>query len=575
MSHGESSGDVFRSGGDLVRIGDGELGGKAQGLAFFRVMLDAEFDAGEFPQIDVGVPACAVLATGVFDSFMEENDLHSLALSDAPDAKIAEGFRQARFPREAADRLASLIRSAPTPLAVRSSSLLEDAIFRPFAGVYETKMIPNNERDPADRLKKVVDAVKLVYASTYFSAAKGYLRASGKSPDEEKMACIVQEVVGARRSDRFYPDLSGVARSYNFYPASGARPQDGVVSLALGLGKTIVDGGIAWSYSPARPSAPPPYGTMAEQLKNSQTEFWSVNLNPPGEADPTSASEHLLKADLGTAEQDGSLALLSSTYDASRDRLVPGTPIRGPRVLNFAPLLALRALPLNDLVKRLLSICERAAGAEVEIEFALTLAQGTETRARLGFLQVRPMVVSHETVRIDDGELESPDVVLASHRAMGNGSQRNIRDVVFVKPETFEARFTRSIAAELEGINRALFDAGLPYLLIGFGRWGSSDPWLGIPVDWSQICGAKVLVEAAVPTMNVEPSQGSHFFHNLSSFRVSYLAVRRGSRPGIDWDWLASRDVVRETKFLRHVSLESPLRVKVDGRSGRGAIWRR
>jgi hypothetical protein len=388
------------------------------------------------------------------------------------------------------------------------------------------------------------------------------------------MAVIVQEVVGQKHNDRYYPTLSGVCRSYNFYASGGAKPEDGVVDLALGLGKTIVDGGLAYTYSPARPKAPPPYSTVRELMQCSQTQFWSVNVGKPPAYNPTAETEYLLQADLKTAEYDGTLEELVSTYVASSDRLTPGTGPDGARVLNFAPLLQFGDYPLNDAVQRLLAAAGRAVGAAVEIEFAMNLpARQSDEPARLGFLQVRPMVVSEETVTLEDEEMARADLVLASDHIMGNGIVDTIRDIVYVRPEPFETRHTRAIAAQLERMNSPLLEARRPYLLVGFGRWGSSDPFLGIPVNWGQICGAKVIVEATLPCMAVEASQGSHFFHNITSFQVGYFYISHFLEPGIDWKWLGTRDVVSETEFVRHVRLERPLLIKLDGRRQRGAIW--
>ena len=561
-----------------LRIGEGEIGGKANGLVFFRAMLEAEFDPSRFPEIDAGVPPFAVIATGVFDAFLEANGLWDLALSGRPDEEIARGFQEASLSRGVEDELAALLEVASAPLAIRSSSRLEDAVFRPFAGVYETKMIPNDGPDAAERLGEVVAAVKLVYASTFFKAARGYLRAADAGPRDEKMAVVVQEIVGSRAGDRFYPLLSGVGRSVNFYPTGGAKPADGVVSLALGLGKTIVDGGRCWSFSPLRPQAPPPYGTLGDLLNASQTSFWAVTMGAPRGTDPIAETEYMTRLELSAAEEDGVLRYVASTWDPRSDRLVPGTGPAGPRVVDFAPILVHRLLPLNGLVRELLAICERAAGAPVEIEFAMTAPGGAgrpegDARPRLGFLQVRPMFVSHEAVSIENDEMASPRLLVGSAQVMGNGRVAGIRDIVFVRPEVFEARHTSTIAREVEALNRDLLEAGRPYLLIGFGRWGSSDPWLGIPVDWSQISGAKVIVEATLPAMDVELSQGAHFFHNITGNGVPYLSIHHTASPGINWDWLSRQPFSRETPFLRHATLAAPLDIRVDGRSGRGGIW--
>jgi len=412
-----------------------------------------------------------------------------------------------------------------------------------------------------------------VYASTYFREARDY-RASGGTPAPEKMAVILQEVVGQRRGDRFYPDVSGVARSYNFYALEPARPEDGVITLALGLGKTIVDGGIAWTFSPVYPQKPPPFASMDEMLEGTQTEFWAVNMGKPPAYDPLSETEYLVHANLVDAESDGVLELLASTYNSERDRLVAGIESAGPRILNFAPMLADQQFPMNELAKALLKAAEESVGAKVEIEFALTLKgrSGQNPLARLGFLQVRSMVVSEQVVDVTVTDLEDPRAVVASDRVIGNGTCGDIQDIVYVRPETFSPLRTPQIAEQLAAINRELQQQHRPFLLIGFGRWGSSHPSLGIPVDWSQISAARAIVEATLPEMNVELSQGSHFFHNLSSFRASYFMVQHGARFGINWEWLNGQPALHETNLVRHVRPAIALSVRVDGRTRRGII---
>jgi hypothetical protein len=566
----------FRPIGDFTVIGGGALGGKASGLAFIKATLEALPLDREFPDIAVSIPTLTVIATEVFEQFLTRNALDEIAHSDAADGRIAHAFQQASLPAEIVGDLKSLIDRARAPLAIRSSSLLEDAMFRPFAGVYATKMIPNNQHDPDTRFRKLVEAIKLVYASTFFQAAKRYLGAAGRAAADEKMAVIIQEVVGQRHGDRFYPDVSGVARSYNFYPLGHAEPADGVVSLALGLGKTIVDDGVAWSYSPAYPRANPPYGAVRDLLWQTQTELWAVNMGKPPAYDPIAETEYLMKATLAEAESDGTLHHTASTYDPESDRLTQGLAVNGPRVVTFAPLLALEVFPLNALVRSLMEACEKAVGSEVEIEFAVTLpaAGSTSERARFGFLQVRPLAVSHERITIEPAEMAGARVLVASESALGNGLMTTICDIVYLKPEAFDKARTRAIAAELAVIDRELVQAGRPYLLIGFGRWGSSDPWLGVPVEWGQIAGAKVIVESTLATMDTDPSQGTHFFHNLSGAEACYFSVRHTGVHRIDWDWLGQQTPIHETQFVRHVRLESPLTVKVDGRTGRGVILR-
>jgi hypothetical protein len=558
----------------FTRIGTGALGGKASGLVFIKDLLGQAIDASHYPNVEVNVPTMAVIATDCFDRFIERNHLRELAFDEMSDDRIGYAFQRADLPVELLGDLRALSQQVKTPLAIRSSSLLEDALDRPFAGVYATKMIPNNQFDADTRFRRLVEAVKFVYASTFFREARDYIGTTGRHPTEEKMAVIIQEVVGLRHGDRFYPDVSGVGRSYNFYSIPPARPEDGVVNLAIGLGKTIVDGGVTWTYSPAYPKKPPPFGDVNELLRGTQTEFWAVNMGKPPAYDPVSEVEYLTRASMKDAESDGVLRFVASTYDPTRDRVVPGVGSRGARVLDFAPLLVLEYFPLNNLVRELLGAAEDALEAKVEIEFAATIEQprGEDAKLRLGFLQVRPMVVSEDVVEVTAEDLADPAAIVASDMVMGNGIEEGIQDVVFVRPESFSAMRTPEIAQQLEGINRELMGERRPYLLIGFGRWGSSHPSLGIPVDWSQVAGATTIVEATLPDMNVELSQGSHFFHNLSSFRASYLMVRHDGPFPINWEWLNRQRVVHETELVRHVRPSAPLSVRVDGRSARGVV---
>jgi hypothetical protein len=555
---------------DFTAIGGGSLGGKAAGLAFIRDILTRSFPHDQFPGITVNIPRLTVLGADVFDAFMRQNNLHEITASDLPDDRIAHAFQQASFPSIFVGDLMALISQVKQPLAIRSSSMLEDALEHPFAGVYATKMIPNNQLDVETRFHKLIEAVKFVYASTFFKEARDSHAAAGQGLDE-KMAVIIQEVVGLRHGERFYPHFSGVGRSFSYYPTGHARPEQGVVNLALGLGKTIVDGGVCWPFSPAFPTASPPFASVHSSLEQTQSRFWAVNMGKPPAYDPTRETEYLVHPGLQEAEEDRVLSVLASTFDAQSGRLVPGTDVRGPRVLNFAPLLVYDVLPLGKLVETLLHVCEDAVGLPVEIEFAMTLGTERELQARLGFLQVRPMNVSEEQVEIADEELSGERVLVACEDVMGNGRENTLSEIVYVRPGNFEARRTPVIAEELAAVNQVMREENRPYLLIGFGRWGSSDPWLGIPVNWSQISSAKVIVEAMLPQMNVEPSQGSHFFHNLSSFRVSYFCVPpEGAR--LDWEWLERQPAVSETQYVRRLSLAQPLEVRVDGRRRRGVI---
>jgi hypothetical protein len=562
----------FDSDIDFTCIGSGEMGGKAKGLAFIKEKISSHFKNNTFKDINVSIPRLTVVLTDNFESFLQQNELHKIAYSDLPDNRIAHAFQKANLPVELLGDLRTLISNVHTPLAVRSSSLLEDAMLEPYAGIYATKMIPNNQLDTDTRFRKLVEAIKFVYASTFFKEAKNYRIATRHEIENEKMAVIIQEVVGRRHGDRFYPNLSGVARSYNFYPIGKAKPGEGIVNLALGLGKTIVDGGVCWPYSPAFPKVNPPYVSINELLRQTQKQFWAINMGKPPAYDPIKETEYLLKLDLEQAENDDTLRFIASTFDLQSDRIEPGTGSQGPRIITFSPLLVLEIMPFNEFIKSLLKRCEEAVGAPVEIEFAMTFDSGHSVPARFGFLQVRPMVVSNENVIIESEQMTGENVLLASESIMGNGSDDAIQDIVFVKPDKFEAKFTRVIAQHLEALNRSLVTTDTFYLLIGFGRWGSSDPWLGIPVNWSQVNGVKVIVEATLPNMHVELSQGSHFFHNLTCFKVRYFSVPHTGKYNIDWDWLNRQQTVAETEYIRHVKLQAPLDIRVDGRTGRGVV---
>ena len=556
----------------LTAIGGGDLGGKASGLRQIHEEVLERLDPNEFPLIEINVPKAVILTTDVFDRYMDRNDLIDLACSDLPDDRLAHAFQKADLPAEVVGDLGALISGVHTPLAVRSSSLLEDALDHPFAGVYGTKMIPNNEIEEVARFNRLVEAIRFVYATTFFAEAKAYMASIGRSVADEKMAVIIQEVVGQRVGGRFYPCVSGVARTHNFYPTGHARPSDGVVSLALGLGKSIVDGGQCWSYSPAYPKAPPPFNDIGELLKNTQTRFWAVNMGEAPPHDPIRETEYLVHPGLAEAEADGALRYLVSTYDGGSDRLNPGLDARGPRALTFAPILGSRLMPFNELIRRLMDLSEAVLESPVELEFAINLDRTEALPARLGFLQVRPMMVAGDRVDVSADDLFGDGVVLATDKALGNGVRNDLTDVVFVRPDAFDPASTPQIAKELERINHQLVAEGRNYVLIGFGRWGTSDPPLGIPVAWGQISGARVIVEATLPDVQPDLSQGSHFFHNVLSFQVFYLSVEHHGPYDIDWEWLTSQPVAQSAVHATHVRLASPLSVRVDGASGRGVL---
>ncbi len=554
----------------ITCIGTGSYGGKATGLIDINDVLRDKINYNDFKGIMLDIPSMTVIRSDVFDAFMKRNNLYEIALSETSDERIAHAFQQASLPFEILGDLRSLISQVNIPLAIRSSSILEDSQHEPFAGIYGTKMTPNNQPDTTTRFNKLVEGIKFVYASTYFKAAKDYMRATKHNTEDEKMAVIIQEVIGQRHDTRYYPELSGVGRSYNYYAFGNADPEDGTVSLALGLGKTIVDGGLSWSFSPKYPRSEPPFGGISDMMKNTQNSFWSVNMGSPPSYDPINEAEYLTNQNISVADEDRTLKYVASTLDSRSGRIITGVGKTGPRVLTFAPILKLHDIPLVDFVSEILKVCEESVGDPVEIEFAMTFHN--DKPHRLGFLQVRPMVVSSEDVQVSKEELKNTSLLCSSPLVLGNGVTSNILDIVYLKSNAFDASITYKIAGELEIVNRKLVSEGKPYLLIGFGRWGTSDPWAGIPVNWGQISGAKVIVEAPLEGMNSELSQGSHFFHNVTGFGVKYFSIPYSGEFPVDWDWLAGLATIFETNLIRHVKLELPVEVKVDGKSGCGLI---
>lgn len=553
-------------------IGSGERGGKASGLLRIKETLDSNFEDNKFNEIEVNIPNMTVILTDIFDIFMRENNLYEISLSNASDKEIANAFQKSDLPVLILGDLVSLISKINKPLAIRSSSLLEDDKFEPFAGVYQTKMIPNNQCDRDSRFNKLVEAIKFVYSSVFFKNSKEYFEAIKKDIKLEKMAIIIQEIIGERYDDCFYPTISGVARSYNYYPTGNSKPEDGIVNLALGLGKAIVDGGKCWSYSPKFPSSPPPYNSIKDMLKMTQTEFWSVNMKNLSEYNPLEETEYMLSSSISKAEYDGTINNICSTYDFHSDIIYSGVSNNGPRIINFAPILKSKLIPLNDLIIKLLKISEEKFDSPVEIEFAMIFDKVNKKTKRFGFLQVRPMLLSNKQINFDINDYIKENILLYSENIMGNGIVEDIEDIVFIKPDEFKVESTRNIATEIGEINESLLKERKKYLLIGFGRWGTSDPWLGIPVVFSQISGAKVIVESTISNMNSDYSQGSHFFHNMTSLDVFYFACKKNKKFKIDWNWLLKQQCINETKFVKHIKLKSPLKVITDGKSRTGVI---
>ncbi len=556
----------------FTRIGKGALGGKARGLAFMYNVLNRPDVQELFPDVKIMVPATAVVATDVFDEYMDQPGLRDLALGDASDEEIAAAFLAAKLPTAIHDDLRIFLKEVRYPLAVRSSSLIEDAQHQPFAGVYRTYMIPNNHVDLDVRLDQLCDAVKLVYASTYYQSAKSYLEATSNRVEEEKMGVVIQHIVGRRHEDHVYPNIAGVAHSTNHYATDFMRQEDGVCLAVLGLGRTVVEGGQCLRFSPREPGRILQFATVENTLSNSQNRFQALNVGDSAAYPSSEEDTNVVWLDLDDAERHGTLAPVGSVYSAENDAIYDGIGRKGPRLVSFAHVLKHGLFPLADIVSFLLELSRRCMNCEVEMEFAVNLRDGDEP-AEFGMLQVRPLTARLTAPEVSDDIYESPDAIIATELALGNGFYEDIRDVVFVDRERFDRGHTHEIADEVGKMNVRLMAEGRPYLLIGPGRWGSADRWLGIPVAWAQISGAAVIVETDLADFKVTPSQGTHFFQNLTSFRVGYLTVNQVSGGGVlDWDWLEAQPMNTETNHLRHLRLENSLHVLIDGRSGRGVV---
>lgn len=555
----------------MSRIGTGSLGGKARGLAFVnRLLLETDV-ASRFPHIQIEVPSCAVLGTDIFEQFVEKNQLADLALESDTEAEILQRFLAAPFSKAVLRDLKVFLQRVDFPLAVRSSGLLEDSPSQPLAGIYRTVMIPN-QGTLRRRLAELVDAVKTVYASTFSRQAKAFLKMTQFRLEQEKMGVIIQKIVGATHGHRFYPDFSGVARSHNVYPAPPMKCEDGVATVALGFGRMVVEGGSAIQFCPRYPKKVLAYSSVDGMLASSQREFFALDLSlKTGSRGPEGAE--LVRLGLQAAEEDGTLAALGSTYSPENHRVTDGIARPGVRLVSFAPILKHKIFPLAELLALLLKFGRQGTGTDVEIEFAVNLSVPQGAPPEFGFLQMRPLGLAGDAEEFEMVRASDREVIVRSSAVLGHGQLNEIRDLVVVDKDRFDRLRSLEAAEEVAAINSTLQAEGAPYILIGVGRWGSMDRHLGIPVTWNQIAGARVIVESGFQDMQVTPSQGTHFFQNLSSMNVGYFTVNPQAGDGfVDWEWLASRPAVTESAFVRHIRLDGPARVAMNGRTGEGVI---
>lgn len=550
---------------DFVKIGSGSLGGKARGLAFMSALLHEQQELHEkYPQLNILIPKTLVICTDGFESFVDQNDLKHFSQEGYSDEEIRESFLRAQMPEWLVENLKAFLENIKYPLSIRSSSLLEDAHFQPFAGIYKTYMIPNNHPNLKVRLEHLITAIKLVYASTYYESAKSYSKTISVRPQEEAMAVVIQQLVGQEHGEFFYPTIGGVAQSYNFYPVGPMKPEDGIASIALGFGKTVVEGEKSLRFCPRYPQVTPQFSNVDEILENAQHTFYTLRIKNYPDTLRFEPHSNLEKRQVHEAENELPVKALSGTYIANEHRIRESGFIPGPKVLTFAPVLKHDIVPLSQLLMDLMYLGRRNLGCPIEIEFSLNLRNTGPKKGDFFFLQIRPMAFEQERSNVRITEEEKRNSICRCRQALGVGVKENIKDVVFVKPDVFTAESTQQIALEIRKINAHLVERKKPYLLIGPGRWGSADPWLGIPVSWKDISGVCAIVELRYEKLKADPSQGSHFFLNITSLGIHYLTVTEGSEDHLDWKWLYSQPVVEETQFLRYIRTQFPLTVKID-----------
>jgi Pyruvate phosphate dikinase, AMP/ATP-binding domain len=563
---------------DFVKIGDGSLGGKARGLAFMSVLLLQHPELCiTYPQVSVQIPKSLVITTQGFESFITSNQLHYCAKNDFSDRDISDIFLKAKMPDWLVSDLEAFLAQVHYPLSIRSSSLLEDAQFQPYAGLYQTFMIPNNHPDQAIRLQQLIRAIKLVYASTYYENPRSFTRNSVSQPQEESMAVIVQQLAGEAYGDYFYPALSGVVQSHNFYPVSEMKSEDGIAHIAIGMGKTVVEGEKSVRFSPRYPRILPQFTTVEDILNNCQRHFYALKIRGYPDESPIfeegiNQFSNLEKREIDEAETEYPIRMLSSVYIRDEHRIRDSGHLPGSKIATFASILKHDVFPLPRLLSDLLDLGRKGMGCPVEIEFAVNLGTGEQRKNEFYFLQMRPMAteIDRLDVVITDDDLQQP--LCFSRHALGNGKNGGIADIVYVKPLEFQINATEQMADEIGRINATLIREKRPYLLIGPGRWGTADRWLGIPVQWRNISGVGAIIEMNNSQIHADPSQGSHFFQNITSIGIPYITVVEDSDDTLNWKRVEAYSFVQETRYIRHVRLDHPVTIKIQGKKSIGVI---
>lgn len=550
---------------NVVSLSSGSLGGKGRGLAFINTLIyNYDFEK-ILPHINIRTPKTSIIGTDEFEYFIERNKLQDRLIEGIDYDEVKIMFLDASLTDTLVKRLKILLKYITNPLAVRSSGLFEDSLMQPFAGIFETYLLPNNHPDINVRLNQLMDAIKLVYASVYSKIARGYIKAINYQIEEEKMAVIIQEVVGNRYENCFYPHISGVAQSYNYYPFAHMKPEEGFAVAALGLGKQVVEGEKAYRFSPKYPDTE--INSPRDQFKNSQVSFYAVDLGKEFINLLEGEMAGLVKLDIDDAERHGTIRHLASVYDVDNNRIVPGLTHAGPRIINFSNILKYNYIPLAETIAATLDVVQEAMGAPVEIEFAVDLNRDKELKASFYLLQIKPLIGSMQDFSFNPEELDSEKVLMLSEKGMGNGLIDDITDVIYIDIAAFDKRNTVEMVSEIEGLNTIMQAENRKYLLIGPGRWGTRDRWIGIPVNWPQISSAKVIVETSLEGYPLDASSGSHFFHNVTSMNVGYFSIQQElSGSWIRWDMLDQQELVQRTKHFKHVRFPKPVIIKMDGK---------
>ena len=565
----------FEFDSSYTKVGGESLGGKGRGIAFTRALLARNNLDEKYEKVRITVPSTVAIGTNEFDKFISENNLNDFISNSKKidDSEIAKTFLKAKLSEELKEKLKTVLKYFKKPLAVRSSSLLEDSQNHPFAGMYSTYMLPNNHNDGKIRLKQLCQAIKLVYASIYYKEAKAYIDSTSAKIEEEKMAVIIQELIGNEYNGRFYPTFSGVAQSYNFYPVSHQKREDGIASLAVGLGYSVVGGEKVLRFSPKYPELIPDISNPALAFKNTQRELYVLNTKKSDFILSEKEETTLDKINVSKIAKDGSLEFIASTYDKEDGMIRDSFKEEGPHLITFAGILKYNVFPLANILLDLLDAGQKSMGSPVEIEFSVDFDPEDKKPPVFAIIQIRPFIVSQEHSHVvwEEDDVKKDNVLIHSKKALGNGIIQTIQDIVYVPPGTFNSSKTFQIAKEIELINEKLNNC--PYVLIGPGRWGTQDRWLGIPVQWNQISNVKLLIETALQDYNIKPSQGTHFFQNIISKGIGYANITLNPKESIiDWDWLNKQKPEKQLKYVRHIHLSKPLTVKLDGRNGKALI---